>query len=172
MLFHPRRVNCVWIEQQTITPSAFTNTHWTSVNGLHLTRLAAVEGSSKVGVYHSFPAFRGYVLCRAAELTSTIVHQEVYPAVLLQHRRYKGIYLPHGESKQDTTVNSGDHVLTKCSHFGGVGPPHSRFGCYIVEEWHTQGWREGSFVSSPELLPPASQHFYWRSPHCSLRTNK
>lgn len=44
-----------------------------------------MEGSSQVGVDHSFPTFGGHMLCWAAELTSTIIHQEVYPAILLQH---------------------------------------------------------------------------------------
>lgn len=110
MLLHPRRVHCVWTEQQTITLSACTNTHWTSVTSLHLTSLAAVEGSCQVGVNHSFPAFSGHVLYWAAELPSTVVHQVVYPTILLQHRWHKGLYLPHGESKQDTTVKSGDQT--------------------------------------------------------------
>lgn len=100
-----------WWNSNTVTVRGLTNTYWTRVGGLRLTLLAAVEGSSQVGVYHSFPAFRGRVLCWAAELTSSIVHQEVYPAVLLQHRRYEGLHLPRGEWKQDAAMKSGDHAL-------------------------------------------------------------
>lgn len=50
-----------------------------------LTLLAAVEGSCQVGVYHSLPALRGHVFCRAAELTSSVVHQKVYTVISLQH---------------------------------------------------------------------------------------
>lgn len=52
---------------------------------VYRTCLTAMEGSSQVGVDHSFPAFGGNMLCRAAELTATIIHQKVYPAILLQH---------------------------------------------------------------------------------------
>ena len=51
-----------------------------------------------------------------------------------------------------------------------TGLPHPHFGCYTVGEWRTQGWREGFFVSAPELLPPTSPPFCWRSPHCNLST--
>lgn len=77
---------------------------WTRVTSLRLTGLAAVKRSSQVGVDHSFPSFGGHVLRWAAELTSTIVYQKVYPAMLLQHRWHEGFYLPHREPKQDSTV--------------------------------------------------------------------
>jgi len=64
-----------------------------------LTLLAAVEGSSQVGVYHSLPAFGGDVLCWAAELTPSIVHQVVDPAIPLQHRRDKSLHLQYMEAR-------------------------------------------------------------------------
>lgn len=86
VLFHPRGVDCPERTANNQTEGFQKHTKLTTVVGLLLTLLAAVEGSGQVGVYHGFPAFRCHVLRRAAELTSSIVHQEVYPAVLLQHR--------------------------------------------------------------------------------------
>lgn len=95
VLFHPRGVDCPERTANNQTEGFQKHTKLTIVVGLLLTLLAAVEGSGQVGVYHGFPAFRCHVLRRAAELTSSIVHQEVYPAVLLQHRWHKGLHLPH-----------------------------------------------------------------------------
>lgn len=93
VLLHPRSVDCVDRTANTVRDLA--RTVWARPGREHLTLLAAVEGSSQVGVDHSFPAFRGHVLHWAGELTSSIVHQEVYPTVLLQHRRHQSLDLPH-----------------------------------------------------------------------------
>lgn len=55
-------------------------------NRVQLTLLAAVKRSVQVSVYYSLPAFQGHVLCRAGELTSSIIDQKVYPPILFQHR--------------------------------------------------------------------------------------
>lgn len=34
-----------------------------------------------------------------------------------------------------------------------------------------RGWKLEFFVSSPGQLPPISLLFYWKSPHCNLRTS-
>lgn len=84
MLFHPCSVDCVREDQRTQSHRGLLMS-FTSVVCLQLTLLAAVKGPGQVGVYHGLPALGGHVLCWAAELTSSVVHQEVYPAVLLQH---------------------------------------------------------------------------------------
>lgn len=84
---------------------------------MYHTCLTALESSSQVGVYHSLPAFWGNVLCWAAELSPTIIHQEVYPAVLLQNWWHKFLHLTDTrESNHDTIVVVG---ANKVKTFGG-----------------------------------------------------
>lgn len=71
-----------------------------------LTLFTAVKCSIKVGVYHSFPALVGHVLHWAAELTSSIIHQKVYSAKLLEHRRHKVLHLHHKETRLEQTYLS------------------------------------------------------------------
>lgn len=70
-----------------------------------------MESSSQVGVNHSFPAFGGNMFCWAAELTSTIIHQEVYPAILLQHWWHKFLHLTDTWGNQ-TTIELCLQLLT------------------------------------------------------------
>lgn len=93
--------------QCTLRLDRTTNNHmehlpWTRVTCLRPTGLAAVKCSSQVGVDHSFPSFGGHVLRWAGELTSTIVYQKVYSAMLLQHRWHEGFYLPHTGNQNKT----------------------------------------------------------------------
>lgn len=119
MLLHPCRINCAYATTQNqLTLTGCTR----SVRCRSHTCLAAVERPGQVGVYHSFPAFGGNVLRWAAELTPAVIHQEVYPPVLLQHWRHKFLHL-RGTWGSQTTVQPWQQAVTS----GRLGEQRTSF---------------------------------------------